>query len=119
MNKPVKAVLIGNAEIAFKELNLIVEQQIQEGKNSSQEMQLLNSIKQKVELIKANPFYGDNVKKNFIPKNFNVQNLWRVELVNFWRMLYTIKGDEIEIICFILEIVDHPNYNKIFGYTKK
>lgn len=47
MNKPVKIVLIGNAEIAFNQLNLIVEQQIKEDKNNSQEIQLLNSIKQK------------------------------------------------------------------------
>ena len=79
MNKPVKAVIIGNADIAFKELNLIVEQQIKEGKTNSQEMQLLNSIRQKVELIKSNPFYGDNIKKDLIPREYilkyNAKNL--------------------------------------------
>jgi mRNA-degrading endonuclease HigB of HigAB toxin-antitoxin module len=51
-----------------------------------------------------------------IPKKYNAQNLWRVELANFWRMLYTIKGDEIEVICFVLDIVSHKEYDKIFGY---
>ena len=81
-------------------------------------MQLLRSIKQKVDFIRANPFYGDNVPKKLIPKDYNVQNLWRVELTNFWRMLYTIKGDQIEIICFVLDILDHKRYDKIFGYKK-
>lgn len=79
----------------------------------------MRSIKQKVEFIKSNPFYGNNIPKKNIPRNYNVQNLWRVELINFWRMLYTIKGDQIEIICFVLGIVNHDRYNKIFGYRKK
>lgn len=82
-------------------------------------LQLLKSIKQKIEFIKLNPFYGDNVSKKLIPREYDVQNLWRVELSNFWRMLYTIKGDQIEIICFVLDIIDHNKYNKLFGYKNK
>jgi hypothetical protein len=80
---------------------------------------LLNSINQKKDFIKANPFYGDNIQKRLIPKEYNVHNLWRVELSGFWRMLYTIKGDQLEIICFILDILDHKKYNKKFGYKNK
>ena len=80
-------------------------------------MQLLRSINQKKDLIKANPFYGNNVEKKKIPKmHYNVQNLWRVELTGYWRMLYTIKGDEVQIICFVLDILNHEEYNKKFGY---
>jgi hypothetical protein len=39
-----------------------------------------------------------------------------VELTGFWRMLYTIKGDQIEILCFVLDILDHRDYEKRFGY---
>ena len=82
-------------------------------------MQLLKSIKTKSDFIKSNPFYGDNIPKKLIPKGYGVQNLWRVELNNFWRMLYTIKGNQIEIVCFILGIIDHKEYNKKFGYKDK
>jgi len=116
MNKPVRVILIGEADLEYKKLNEIVGQQIQQGKENSQEMQLLKSIKQKIEFIKANPFYGDSISKKLIPAEYNVQNLWRTELTNFWRMLYTIKGDQIEIICFVLDIIDHNKYNKKFGY---
>ncbi len=33
-------------------------------------------------------------------------------------MLYTVKDKEIEIIAFILDIVNHKDYNKKFGYKK-
>jgi len=82
-------------------------------------MQLLRSIKQKADFIKANPFYGDNIPKDRIPKSCNVQNLWVVRLSGYWRMLYTIKGDQVEIICFVLDIIDHNKYNKKFGYRKQ
>ena len=72
-----------------------------------------------MEFIKVNPFYGDNIPKKLIPQDYNVPNLWRTELTHFWRMLYTIKGDQIEIICFILGILDHDKYNRKFGYKKR
>ncbi|MFA4887631.1 MAG: hypothetical protein WC595_05435 [Candidatus Nanoarchaeia archaeon] len=118
MNKPTRVVIIGEGEEEYKRLNKIVGQQLGQGKTNSDEIQLLKSINQKKDLIKANPFYGDNIPKNLIPKEYQVQNLWRVELSQFWRMLYTIKGDQVEIICFILDILDHDEYNKKFGYKK-
>jgi len=119
MNKPVRVILLDEADKEFKRLNELVGQQAKEGKENTSEMQLLKSIKQKIDFIKANPFYGDNIPKNLIPKEYNVQNLWRVELTNYWRMIYTIKGDQIEIICFILDIIDHKIYDTKFGYKKK
>ncbi len=119
MNKTIRVILIDNAKEEYSRLNMIVGYQTNAGKMNTNEMQLLKSIRQKIELIKANPFYGDNIKKHLIPKEYNVDNLWRVELSQFWRMLYTIKGDQIEVICFILNIIDHLTYDKIFGYRKR
>jgi len=123
MNKPVRVILLDEADSEYKKLNEIVAHQIKEGKESTEEMQLLRSIKQKIDFIKANPFYGDNIAKGMIPKEYviryNAKNLWRVELTNYWRMLYTIKGDQVEIICFILDIISHKDYDKKFGYKKK
>lgn len=118
MNKIVRVILLDEADDEHRRLNEIVGQQIKDGKESTSEMQLLRSIKQKIDFIKANPFYGDNIGKERIPKSYNVTNLWRTELTGFWRMLYTIKGDQIEVICFILDILDHKKYNKKLGYRK-
>ena|SRR3989338_2245900 len=91
---------------------------------SKLERTILNAINHKIELIKANQHYGDGIPKNLIPKEYKIKygvmNLFRVELPNFWRMLYTLTAEgEIEIIAFILDIIDHKTYNKKFGYRKK
>lgn len=119
MNKPVRVILLDEADLEYKRLNAVVGQQLRAGKENTDEMQLLRSIKQKRDLIKDNPFYGDNIEKRKIPKSYNVQNLWRVELTGYWRMLYTIKGDQIEIICFVLDILNHRKYDQLFGYRKR
>ena len=51
---------------------------------------------------------------------YKISNLFRVELPNYWRMLYTLtEGDtKIEVIAFVLDIMDHKVYNKKFGYKK-
>lgn len=119
MNRPVKIILIGQAKEAYEKINSIVGKQKLQGVSSSEEMTLLSSIHQKISLLKDNPFYGDNIQKRLIPKNYVVTNLWRVELAGYWRMLYTIKGDQIEIVCFVLDIIDHKQYDKTFGYKKR
>ena len=64
MNKVVRVVLLSEAERAFKKLNEIVGRQMETGKENTNEMQLLKSIKQKIYFVKANPFYGDPVQKS-------------------------------------------------------
>ena len=117
--KPVRVILIGDAQSAYQRINAVVGEQRRKGKANTEEMQLLKSIQQKRKLAKANPFFGDNIPKRLIPKEYNVKNLWRAELSHYWRMLYTIKGDQVEIICFVLEIIDHKTYDKKFKYKKK
>jgi len=56
MNKPVRVILLDEAEAEFKRLNATIGQQAQEGEENTPEMQLLRSIQQKSELIKMNPF---------------------------------------------------------------
>jgi len=123
MNKPVRVVLLGEADEAYKRLNSLVGKQIEVSKENTDEMQLLRSIRQKIDFIKANPFYGEPVVKKLIPeeykKIYGAINLFRVELSGFWRMLYTLKGDQIEIVAFVLDIIDHPTYDKKFGYRKR
>ena len=80
---------------------------------------ILNSIERINEILKKNPQYGDPIRKELIPyslKKLGIQNLYRVELSNFWRMLYTVEGSKIEILLFILKIMNHKEYDKLFGY---
>lgn len=117
--KPVKISFVGNAANEWERLNKLVNEETSKGIKNSENQQLLKSIKQKIEIIKINPQYGNSIPKKLIPKKFPVDNLWVVDLIGFWRMVYTLKGSQIEIICFVLEVFDHRKYDKLFGYKKK
>jgi hypothetical protein len=116
--KITRAVLSPEAEEVYGYLN-------SKAQDSKIERTILNAINKKVELIKANPHYGEPVAKNLIPEEYKEKygttNLFRVELPNYWRMLYTLTDGEtrIEIIAFILDLLDHKKYDKKFGYKKR
>ena len=116
--KTVKVILSPEAEEVYKYLNA-------EAINSKIERTILNALNHKIELIKANPHFGEPIGKELIPKQYKekyeTNNLFWVQLPNFWRMLYSLTNDEnkIEIIAFILDIMDHAKYDKKFGYKKK
>ncbi len=115
MKKIVKVILSPEAEEAYKRLNEVAA-------DSKIERSILNAIDKKKELIKANPHYGEPIAKDKIPfeykQKYGTTNLFWVELSNFWRMIYTLTNDEteIEIIAFVLDIMDHGQYSKKFGY---
>ena len=85
-------------------------------------LMILSSFNRIKEILKENPQFGDPISKNRIPNEFKrlgINNLYRVELSNYWRALYTIEGNKVEILLFVLSISNHKEYNKIFGYKKK
>ena len=53
MNKPVRVILLDEADSEYKKLNELVGQQIKEGKENTEEMQLLRSIRQKIDFVKC------------------------------------------------------------------
>jgi mRNA-degrading endonuclease YafQ of YafQ-DinJ toxin-antitoxin module len=75
-----------------------------------------------IEKLKYSFKYGDHIPKKQIPKEYfkkyGVENLWKLNLNGFWRMIYTVRGDEIEVISIILEVLNHKEYDKKFGYKK-
>ena len=78
MNKQIKVVLRGEAKDSFEELNSIVLNQIKNKIKGSFEIKLLKSIKDKIEILKLNPFYGDPIRKNLIPKKLML--IWKKNL---------------------------------------
>lgn len=85
--------------------------------------QLLSSINNAIRNLKADPFYGNLIPRKYLSKGvtarYGTDKIFRVELVGYWRLLYTVIGDETKIIAFILEYMDHDKYDKIFGYKKR
>jgi len=123
IKKKITIKLIGDAETAFQELNKLVGQQRSQAITSSKDITLLEAINRIFGIISTNPFYGENAKKDLIPKEYKQKydagNLFIVDLPDYWRMIYTLESDEIEIIAFVLDIIDHNYYNKKFGFRKR
>lgn len=108
------------ADKVYQELNKIVGEEKLKGIDSSFHQTLLRSINRVRDLLKQNPFAGDQISKRQIPlkytQNFEVDNAWRIELADRWRLIYTITGNQVEIITFVMDIFNHKTYDKVFGY---
>jgi len=85
-----------------------------------EDKQLYEFLERAIDDLKKNPFVGKNVPKNLIPKeyirNFGIDNLRKYDLPNAWRLMYTLKGNELTIVSVILEWLDHKNYERRFKY---
>ena len=66
--KKIGVVLKDQAKEEYEALVNMVKDQQKKGKTKSEEMQLLKSINSKIEILRQNPIYGQNIPKNLIPK---------------------------------------------------
>lgn len=77
--KAIRVVLSPEAKEVYAHLN-------KEAPSSKIERTIFNAVNNKVELIKANPHYGDPISKKLIPREYvdkyGVTNLFRVELLH-------------------------------------
>lgn len=73
-----------------------------------------------LELIKVNPQIGNRIRYERIPKcyitAYDIPNLFRVELGRGWRLVYSLTGKQEQKTIYVLEILDHKDYEKRFGY---
>jgi mRNA-degrading endonuclease RelE of RelBE toxin-antitoxin system len=104
LGKEVRVFMRDEAKQSFLELKKRTDHQSQS---------ILNSIERVISILKENPQFGDPLKKELIPKKFKeqgIKNLYRAELSNFWRMLYTIDGNQIEIFLFMSRSLRKPHF---------
>src|SRR3989344_8684886 len=113
--------VIGAAEAALTKLEEGIHAIEAQGKTPAKaDAQLLRSVARALDSLKLNPFAGDAVAQKLWPSEFgNLPNLFRMELSQFWRLLYYVTGDEVRVISVVFEICEHEHYDKIFGYRKK
>lgn len=112
--------LSNEADKVYQDLNKAVGEEKMKGVESSFYQTLLRSINRVKDILKQNPFAGNQVPKSQIPRKYvlkyDIDNLWRIELADRWRLIYTITGNQIEIINFVVDIFNHRDYDKAFGY---
>ena len=77
--KKIRVIFSPEAEEVYVYLN-------KESSVSKTERVILNAVNNKIELMKANPHYGNPIAKKLIPEEYKVKygvnNLFRVELPN-------------------------------------
>ena len=70
--------------------------------------------------ISEDAFCGIQIPKRQIPKEYikkyGIDNLWKYDLPNAWRLLYSVARDEVIIIAIVLEWLPHKEYERRFGY---
>jgi len=66
---------------------------------------------------------GSKIPRNLWPKEYiqkyNITNLWKYKLDNYWRLIYTISNNEISFFLVYIEFLDHTEYNRRFKYKGK
>ena len=93
-------------------------EKLKNGKTEDRE--LYKFLNRAIDDLKRDPACGISIPKKLIPKEYvkkyHVDNLWKYNLPNAWRLLYTIKGNEVVIVSVILEWLPHKEYERRFKY---
>lgn len=81
---------------------------------------MVKLIEKGVDKLRFDYRRGEHISRKKIPAEYfekhGVENLWKLNLNSFWRMIYTVHGNNIEVISIILEVLDHKKYDRKFGY---
>jgi len=85
-----------------------------------EEKEIFKFVNQAIDNLEEDAYAGIQIPKKLIPQiyvaKYNVANLWKYDLPKGWRLIYTIKNEQVEIISVILEWLDHKEYERRFGY---
>lgn len=67
--------------------------------------------------LAADPFaFGDKVRRELIPSGLGVPNLYRAELRDGWRIVYTVRTKDVPPTVRVLLVGTHKAYDRFFGY---
>lgn len=90
-------------------------------RGDEQEREMFRLINQAMDNIEKNAFYGIQVPKRLIPKeyikDYSAENIWKYDLPRGWRLIYTIRGGNAIVVSIILEwFSSHKEYERRFRY---
>jgi Txe/YoeB family toxin of Txe-Axe toxin-antitoxin module len=90
-------------------------------KGSREENERLHRwIERAISDIGEDAFCGIQIPKRLIPKvyveRFCIDNLWKYDLPQGWRLLYSVTKEEIFVVSIILEWMSHKEYERRFRY---
>ena len=98
-----------------------VKKTFEELENSfNEERQLYKFLVQAFQNLEENAFAGTQIPKKQIPKEYikkyGIDNCWKYNLPNAWRLLYSIARNEVVVLSIVLEWLNHKNYERRFKY---
>ncbi len=72
--------------------------------------------------IAQNREAGKKIPRNLWPREYiqkyGIKNLWKFNLDSYWRLVYTITGDQARLFLIYLEYMNHKEYDRKFGYRR-
>ena len=93
------------------------------GRGRAEDKQLFGFLNRAFSDVEANAFCGIPVPKELIPKEYKrkykIDNLWKYNLPNAWRLLYSVERQDVIVVSIVLEWLKHASYSRKFGYKKK
>jgi len=97
-----------------------IRNNFEKSKTREEFLDLHRFIQRAFEDIRKKPDCGVALNKKLIPRRYitkyGINNLYKYDLPNAWRMLYSLGKECIEIIAAILEWCPHKEYEKLFHY---
>jgi Txe/YoeB family toxin of Txe-Axe toxin-antitoxin module len=113
-NMPERISRVSFADVSLKK----AFESLKDGKH--EDKQLANFILRAIKDLKENPLCGIKIPSKLWPKEYikkyEITNLRKYDLPDGWRLIYTIEGNELEIISILIEWFNHKEYEKRFGY---
>lgn len=109
------------SEVKFADTDVKELYQNLDIKGKFEEKELKEWLRRAFEDLEKNAFSGIQIPKRLIPKEYidkygEISNLWKYNLPNAWRLIYTIKRDEVIVLSIILEWMTHKDYERRFNY---
>jgi Txe/YoeB family toxin of Txe-Axe toxin-antitoxin module len=86
----------------------------------TEDKDLYKQLRRAFEDLQKNAFCGIQIPKKQIPKDYirkyQIDNLWKYNLPNAWRLVYSVAADKVVVISIVIEWMDHKKYEKRFKY---
>ena len=99
-----------------------LKESLEKLKHSKQEDRNVHKwIERALSDLEKDAFCGIQIPKRLIPAEYlkkfgRLDNLWKYNLPNAWRLIYTVKKDQVVVLSIILEWMRHKEYARRFRY---
>ena len=81
---------------------------------------LIELISKATAKLAENREAGKKIPRKLWPKEYiirhDITNLWKLNLDSFWRLIYTITGNQVDLFLIYLEYLNHKEYDRKFNY---